>query len=104
MRIRCGNCRVELDAPGEGRFVCPACGATNEVRRDQSGSPSNQERLIRPHEANTEGGPPPPRITCPECEFRFIVGKIDIVTCPNCNARVTVAKTERAQKNEEATT
>lgn len=27
-------------------------------------------------------------MTCPECEFTFIVGDIDVATCPNCGAEV----------------
>ena len=29
-----------------------------------------------------------PKIECPECGFKFIVGKIAVVTCPNCSAEV----------------
>jgi predicted RNA-binding Zn-ribbon protein involved in translation (DUF1610 family) len=29
-----------------------------------------------------------PRITCPSCDFSFIVGDIAVATCPNCGAEV----------------
>ncbi len=31
---------------------------------------------------------PMPKIECPECEFKFIVGKVATVTCPMCSAEV----------------
>jgi hypothetical protein len=31
---------------------------------------------------------PSPKLTCPECEFSFIVGQIEIATCPNCGTEV----------------
>jgi rubrerythrin len=29
-----------------------------------------------------------PKITCPECEFTFIIGQIAVAECPNCGAEV----------------
>jgi hypothetical protein len=34
--------------------------------------------------------PPSPRIACPDCGFRFIVGAVESVPCPNCGAQVAV--------------
>jgi hypothetical protein len=34
--------------------------------------------------------PPSPRIECPDCGFRFIVGAVESAPCPNCGAVVPV--------------
>jgi hypothetical protein len=39
--------------------------------------------------------PASPRVTCPECGFRFIVGPVEMAPCPNCGAQVAV-RTEGA--------
>lgn len=83
MRVRCGACRTQFEVAGSGRYACPVCGSVNVVR---AAGPQDQ----------AEGGffeqqaPPPAlaRITCPECEFSFVVGRIAVATCPNCNAQV----------------
>lgn len=31
VRVRCGRCRAEFEAVGQGRHPCPVCGVTNEV-------------------------------------------------------------------------
>lgn len=100
MIVRCGSCRTQFEVPGPGRYTCPACGSVNAVR--QAGSMPPQEPQGMP------GGPPPPmpppggqrpvpprrpeqpspRITCPECDFSFIVGSIAVATCPNCGTEV----------------
>lgn len=37
--------------------------------------------------------PPSPRITCPDCDFSFIVGQIEVAACPNCGGEVTTGYT-----------
>jgi uncharacterized paraquat-inducible protein A len=32
--------------------------------------------------------PPSPKISCPECDFTFIVGAIEKASCPNCGTEV----------------
>jgi hypothetical protein len=39
---------------------------------------------------------PSPRVTCPECGFRFIVGAVESAPCPNCGAEVAVRAEESA--------
>jgi len=34
--------------------------------------------------------PPSPRIECPGCGFRFIVGAVESAPCPNCGDLVPV--------------
>ena len=29
-----------------------------------------------------------PKIECPECSYKFIVGMVPVVTCPMCSAEV----------------
>ena len=46
-----------------------------------------------PPPAYTPPPPPPPeapspKLECPECEFTFIVGRIEIASCPNCGSEV----------------
>ncbi len=101
MIVRCGACRTQFQVPGAGRFACPTCGATNEVRGDGGGGPPPAPSGLAP------GGPglgdigapppapePPPanvsRTACPVCSFEFFVGEIDVAHCPNCGAEVAV--------------
>ena len=90
MIVRCGVCRSQFDVPGPGRFGCPACGSVNNV---SAGRPPTMPGGA----PGGVGAPPPPpapperpspRITCPECEFSFIVGQIATATCPNCGSEV----------------
>lgn len=95
MIVRCGACRGQFDVPGPGRFSCPACGSVNNVSAAPGAAPPppgagvpgmpgaapQQQRPPRPD-------PPSPRITCPECEFGFIVGEIETASCPNCGNEV----------------
>lgn len=110
MRVRCGACRTQFEVGGAGRFACPVCGSINVVRNGAAG----QQPQAQPDQASgTMGGyqtapgvggapptppaPPPPapaeqpmpKIDCPECGFRFIVGLVPTVTCPNCTAEVS---------------
>ena len=96
MIVRCGACRTQFDVPGAGRFACPACGSVNQVRSAPGGPASTPPGPppMPPPTRPTAGSPPPapdppsPRMTCPECEFSFIVGAIEVATCPNCEAEV----------------
>jgi len=82
--VKCGRCRSQFDAPGEGRYACPACGAPNEVRRQMS-----ESGMITPSQP-----PPPvdpsPRVECEACGFRFIVGDVESAPCPMCGAVVAI--------------
>ena len=84
MIVRCGRCRTQFEAPGPGRYACPGCGATNEVR-PAAGDPG----LLAPPPA-PEPEAPTPRVECGECGFRFIVGDVDTAPCPMCGAAVVV--------------
>jgi hypothetical protein len=86
--VRCGKCRTEFEAPGEGRFACPACGAANEVRRQPDPG------IVTPPEPAPEPETPSPRATCPACEFQFIVGPVPTAPCPMCGAEVEVGGEE----------
>lgn len=96
MRVRCGACRTQFEVAGPGRFACPVCGSVNVVR-DAAGAPQEAAYGGYPAAPGAAGGmtpeppppPPLPRITCPECEFSFVVGNIAVATCPNCEAAVT---------------
>lgn len=101
MRVRCGACRTQFDVPGAGRFACPACGSVNVVRdAAQQEAPPAQMGGYPAAPGVMGGGPPPappappppdepmPKIDCPECGFKFVVGKIAVATCPNCSSEV----------------
>ena len=81
MIVRCGRCGVQFEASGEGRFRCPACGTLNEVRGAGGAPPAR-----RPEAPQT----PSPRVSCPDCGLRFIVGEVESVPCPNCGTHVVV--------------
>jgi len=106
MRVRCGACRTQFDAPGAGRFACPVCGSVNVVRdKGAAGAQTAAGYPAGPGApapgAPGPGGRPPsspppppppdepmPKIACPECEFTFIIGPATKVICPNCSAEV----------------
>lgn len=109
MIVRCGACRSQFDVPGPGRFSCPVCGSVNEVRAAANGpqggpqpGPAPGGMGGGPGGGAMPGGPgggiqtppppkpetPSPKISCPECEFSFIVGEISVATCPMCGAEV----------------
>lgn len=80
MIVRCGRCRNGFDVPGPGRHACPACGTLNEVR---AAGP------VVPRPAPTPAPEAPsPRVSCPDCGFRFIVGEVAAAPCPNCGTLV----------------
>ena len=106
MRARCGRCGTGFEVMQPGRYACPACGVTNEVR---AGGPPGAG-------AGPHGGPPPGagpqgpiappptpperpsrRARCPdkECGFSFIVGKIAVARCPMCGTEVKTGVRER---------
>jgi len=84
MIVRCGRCRSQFDAPDQGRFACPVCGTPNEVRR------SEDQGLATPPAPPPEPAQPSPRVSCPSCEFSFIVGDVPMALCPNCGAEVEI--------------
>lgn len=109
MRVRCGACRTQFEVPGAGRFACPVCGSVNVVRNGAENANTNQTSEQPapgtmggyPTAPGVAGGPPPnqpppppppeqpmPKIECPECGFKFIVGQVAAVTCPMCSSEV----------------
>ena len=111
MNVRCGACRTQFEVPGPGRFACPVCGSVNVVR-DSAATPSPPSAVggyaaapgVVPEGAPPAQPPPPPpdvpspRVTCPDCDFSFIVGDIAVAPCPNCGFEV---KTGRGQPEED---
>lgn len=100
MIVRCGACRTQFEVPGAGRFACPACGSVNQVRSGPGGGapgPMGSPPTVPPTSRPPTAPPPPPpapdppspRMTCPECDFTFIVGEIEVATCPNCGTEVS---------------
>lgn len=107
MKVRCGSCRTEFEVPGAGRFACPVCGSVNVVRSAAAQPPPAQQQPppqqsmggyqtapgVVPGGGSAPPPPPPPdeplpKIDCPECDFKFVVGEIAVATCPNCGAEV----------------
>lgn len=98
MRARCGRCRTEFDVLRPGRYACPGCGATNEVRGGQPDSPGarppSDARRAGPSSPLASASPPPEkpsrRTRCSDkrCGFSFIVGDIAVARCPMCGAEV----------------
>jgi LSD1 subclass zinc finger protein len=90
--VRCGSCRTQFDVPGPGRFSCPVCGSVNMVRAAAAtpgappAGPPNGPTAAPPPPRPPD--PPSPRVTCPACDFRFIVGNVETAKCPNCGAEV----------------
>ena len=87
MIVRCGRCQTQFDAPGEGRFACPACGTANEVRSAQP-----EPGFVAPPTAAPEPDAPSPRSQCEQCGFSFIVGDVEVALCPMCGAEVAVGR------------
>ncbi|MDP8957883.1 MAG: hypothetical protein M3N51_01490 [Actinomycetota bacterium] len=90
MMVRCGRCRNQFDVSGPGRFACPVCGVVNEVR-----AAATPEGMVTPPVAPPPPTSPSPRVSCPACDFSFIVGDIDAAPCPNCGAEVPVGQQAR---------
>jgi DNA-directed RNA polymerase subunit RPC12/RpoP len=109
--VRCGACRTQFDVPGEGRFACPVCGSINMVR-SRPGAPG-PGGAPPPGSMPPTGAPgmpgteptiteqPSPRIECPECGFKFIVGDIAVAICPMCSAEVPTGRGQPEEKAEE---
>ncbi len=110
MMVRCGACRTQFDVPGPGRFSCPNCGSVNMVRSAAEAPAPGRGPATPPpgFDQQPPGYPPPayappsppapeapsPKLTCPECEFSFIVGQIEVATCPNCGSEVETGWTQ----------
>jgi len=101
MNVRCGACRTQFEVAGPGRYACPVCGSVNVVRDNAAGAapapaPGGYQAAPGAIPPEMDGAPPPPppppppmpKITCPECEFTFIIGQIAVAECPNCGAEV----------------
>lgn len=99
MIVRCGRCRSELEIPGAGEFVCPACGTRNVARGGAAqASPytigaSPTPGLTIPGGAPPQPGPSEPLPSanwaeCPACAFRFAIGEVSQLTCPNCRVEL----------------
>ncbi len=92
MRARCGRCGAGFEVPAPGRYVCPACGVTNEVRGAEG--PGAGADPLGPTAAPPLAPPPPEapsrRAACPdpECGFSFIVGDVEVAPCPMCGLEV----------------
>ena len=108
MNARCGRCGTDFAVNGPGRYPCPGCGVTNEVRAapDAAGGGFPPGGNVGPPDSAPAGVPPPltaapppgmppapevpsKRVTCPSCEFSFIVGTITTATCPMCSTEVS---------------
>lgn len=83
MIVRCGRCGSQFDVPGPGRHVCPTCGTPNDVRAANSGGIQAPPQPLPPEQ-------PSPRVICPGCGYKFIVGDIQVAPCPNCGEMVSV--------------
>jgi len=109
MRARCGRCGTGFEVMRPGRYACPACGVTNEVRGGaaQPGQgPTPGAGPLGPAQQGPMGPQPPPpperpsrRARCPdqECGFSFIVGDIAVATCPMCGAEVRTGRAKRGR-------
>lgn len=91
MIVRCGRCRSGFDVRGPGRHACPACGTVNEVRA--AAAP-----VVAPPPPAPVYEAPSPRVTCGECGFSFIVGKVASAPCPNCRSTITVQQTSEGDE------
>ncbi len=98
MIVRCGACHTQFEVPGPGKYSCPSCGSVNAVRAAGGSSRPGYGSPPPGYPPSSSPPPPPqperpsPRIQCPSCEFRFIVGDIDVATCPNCGAEVPTGR------------
>ena len=97
MIVRCGRCRSELEIPGPGEFVCPACGTRNVARGGAAPDPFSISGAAPsagltvpggtlPLQQQQTPGPEANWAVCPSCAFRFAIGEVERVTCPNCRA------------------
>jgi DNA-directed RNA polymerase subunit RPC12/RpoP len=99
MIVRCGRCRSELEIPGPGEFVCPACGTRNVAKGGAAADPFSiadnpaASGLTVPGGAPVPAPPPGPPVdirwgVCPSCGHRFAMGEVERITCPNCRAEL----------------
>jgi len=90
VNARCPRCQTVFSVGGPGRYTCPGCGVTNEVRDapHDGGAPPGPPGGIMTPPPPPPPDPPSSKMACPECEFEFIVGAIAVATCPMCNAEV----------------
>lgn len=96
MRARCGRCGAGFEVMMPGRYACPACGVTNEVRGPAGGPPGAPPG--GPPRAQDMAPPAPPpeapsrraRCRIVECAFSFIVGDVKLAPCPMCGAEVFI--------------
>lgn len=96
MRARCGRCGSGFEVMAPGRYACPACGTTNEVR-GAAAPPGGMGPAGGPPLGPEPPPPPPPerpsaRVRCreDECGFSFIVGDVSQAPCPMCGKMVDV--------------
>ncbi|MEX0826274.1 MAG: hypothetical protein WD184_05950 [Acidimicrobiia bacterium] len=89
MIVRCGRCGSQFDVPGVGRHVCPTCGTPNDVR-----ATTGANGLQTPPPPPPAPDRPSPRVICPGCGYKFIVGSVEVAPCPNCGEAVTVSSDE----------
>ena len=112
MRARCGRCATGFEVIRPGRYACPACGVTNEVRGGSPGQPGvgpqpGPPGAGPPGQMSSPAPPPPPerpsrRARCPDkgCGFSFIVGEIAMAPCPMCGTEVrTGLRTGRGSRS-----
>lgn len=94
MTVRCGRCQTPFEVAAPGRYPCPACGTSNDVRAgaEQPDQPDQGGLLTPP--PPPEPDPPSPRVVCSECDVSFIVGAVSEAPCPNCGTSVTVSGSE----------
>jgi DNA-directed RNA polymerase subunit RPC12/RpoP len=96
MLVRCGRCQAELEVPGAGEFVCPACGTRNAVRgASPAPSPFDLPDIGGRGAADAalqETAAGVTWVVCPRCSYRFAVGEVAQVDCPTCSASLGVAE------------
>jgi DNA-directed RNA polymerase subunit RPC12/RpoP len=98
MIVRCGRCQAELEVPGAGEFVCPACGSRNVVRSPAASGPAAYDlgNLSVPGQRPAAPSPDPQSGVrweqCPRCDHRFAMGEVERVTCPNCRAELSASE------------
>lgn len=98
MRARCGRCGAGFEVMAPGRYACPACGVTNEVRGPAGGPPGAPPGGPRRAQDMVPPAPPPEapsrraRCRVAECGFSFIVGDVHVAPCPMCGAEVAIGR------------
>ena len=92
MMVRCGSCRTQFEVPGPGRFSCPVCGSVNMVRAAPGTAPTAPTATNPAPPPPRPPDPPSPRVSCPSCEFTFIVGNVEKAKCPNCGSEVPIGR------------